>query len=126
MQNLAVTSEEILFLMEAGLIYRDAGKYKEAYDIFRGVMQLRPDSEVPYIAIGSTLSTEGQFEEAISYYQLALEKCPTSAYAYAQWGEALFMQKDSTAAQEKLNRALELDPNGPYGKMAQSILDVIR
>jgi tetratricopeptide (TPR) repeat protein len=125
MQHLEVTQEEILFLMEAGLIYRDAGKYKEACDIFRGVMQLRPDSEVPYIAIGSTLSTEGQFEAAINYYQLALEKCPTSAYAYAQWGEALFMQKELSAAQEKLAYAIELDPDGPYGKMAKSLLAVI-
>lgn len=120
-----VSHEEIAFLMEAGFIYRDAGKYKEARDVFRGVMALRPDSEIPQVAIGTTLFVEGKLDEAIESYKLALQKQPDSAYAYAHLGEALFMKKEFDEAREKLSRALELDPEGAYGQMARSILEVI-
>ncbi len=119
------TQDEVIFLMEAGFIYRDAGKYQEARDVFRGVMALRPDSEIPQVAIGSTLLVEGKLDEAIASYQAALEKHPESAYAYAHMGEALFMKKEFETARENLDRAIELDPDGAYGRMARSILEVI-
>jgi len=119
------SQEEIIFLMEAGFIYRDAGKYQEARDVFRGVMALRPDSEIPQVAIGTTLFVEGKLDEAITAYQAALEKQPESAYAYAHLGEALFMKKEFDTARENLSRAVELDPEGDYGRMAQSILEVL-
>jgi len=123
--SVEASQEEIIFLMEAGFIYRDAGKYQEARDVFRGVMALRPDSEIPQVAIGTTLFVEGKLDEAITAYQAALEKQPESAYAYAHLGEALFMKKEFDTAREKLSRAVELDPDGDYGRMAQSILEVL-
>lgn len=120
-----VSQDEIIFLMEAGFIYRDAGKYQEARDVFRGVMALRPDSEIPQVAIGTTLFVEGKLDDAIETYRAALEKQPESAYAYAHLGEALFMKKEFDTARENLNRAIELDPDGAYGQMAHSILEVI-
>jgi len=119
------SQEEIIFLMEAGFIYRDAGKYQEARDVFRGVTALRPDSEIPQVAIGTTFFVEGKLDEAITAHQAALEKHPESAYAYAHLGEALFMKKEFDTAREKLSRAVELDPEGDYGRMAQSILEVL-
>ncbi len=123
--GVSASQDEIDFLMEAGFIYRDAGKYQEARDIFRGVMALRPNSEIPQIAIGTTLFVEGKLDEAIEAYRAALEKHPESAYAYAHLGEALFMKKEFDSARENLTRAIELDPDGPFGQMARSILEVI-
>jgi len=120
-----VSQEEIIFLMEAGFIYRDAGKYQEARDVFRGVMALRPDSEIPQVAIGTTLFVEGKIDEAITTYQAALDRHPESAYAHAHLGEALFMKKEFDQARESLTRAIELDDDGAYGQMARSILEVI-
>jgi tetratricopeptide (TPR) repeat protein len=120
-----VSQDEIIFLMEAGFIYRDAGKYQEARDVFRGVMALKPDSEIPQVAIGTTLFVEGKLDEAIVEYQAALTKQPDSAYAYAHLGEALFMKKEFDAARENLSRAVELDEDGDYGRMARSILEVL-
>jgi tetratricopeptide (TPR) repeat protein len=122
--GLSVSQDEIDFLMEAGFIYRDAGKYQEARDIFRGVMALRPDSEIPQVAIGTTLFVEGKLDDAVEAYRAALLKQPDSAYAYAHLGEALFMRKDFDTARENLNRAIELDPEGAFGKMAKAILEV--
>jgi tetratricopeptide (TPR) repeat protein len=120
-----VSQEEVIFLMEAGFIYRDAGKYQEARDVFRGVLALKPDSEIPQVAIGTTLFVEGKLDEAIATYRAALERQPESAYAYAHLGEALFMKKEFEPARESLSRAVELDPDGAYGQMARSILEVL-
>ena len=121
----SVSQDEIDFLMEAGFIYRDAGKYQEARDVFRGVMALRPNSEIPQVAIGTTLFVEGKLDEAIDAYRGALERQPESAYAYVHLGEALFMKKEFDEARKKLQRAIELDPEGAFGEMARSILEVI-
>lgn len=123
--DIVVTQDEVIFLMEAGLIYRDAGKYQEAREVFRGVMALYPNSDIPYVAYGTTLFAEGNYEEAISNYQTALVKNPESAYAYAHLGEAFFMKKDFEAARDNLLRAVELDEEGPNGDMARSILEVV-
>ncbi|MCS6884704.1 MAG: tetratricopeptide repeat protein [Acidobacteriota bacterium] len=120
-----VSQEEIDFLMEAGFIYRDAGRYEEAREVFTGVSLLRPNSEVPQVAIGTTLFVEGKLDECIEIYEEALKKNPESAYAYAHLGEAFFMKKEFDRAREALIRAVELDPEGAFGKMAEAILDVL-
>ncbi|MBL8151201.1 MAG: tetratricopeptide repeat protein [Blastocatellia bacterium] len=124
-QFVDVSQTEIDFLMEAGFIYRDAGKYQEATDIFKGVMVLRPDSEIPEVAIGTILFVEGKIDASVDTYNAALEKNPESAYAHAHLGEALFMKKDFYEARQNLERAMELDPEGSFGKMASAILEMI-
>lgn len=123
--NVTISPIELIFLLEAGLIYRDAGKYQEAKEIFQGVMVLRPDSDIPLVSLGTTLFVEGKIDEAIDNYRLALEKQPESAFAYAHLGEALFMKKDFDMARDSLAHAIELDEHGPYGELARSILEII-
>lgn len=121
----SVSQEEIDFLMESGFIYRDAGKYQEARDVFEGVSLLRPNSEIPQVAIGTILFVEGRLDESVEAYKAALIKRPESAYAYAHLGEAYFMKKEFDKARDALLRAIELDPEGAFGKMAESILEVL-
>lgn len=123
--NVDVSQEELTFLMEAATIYRDAGKYHQARDVVRGLMSLRPDSDIPLVTYGTILFAENNFDEAITYYQNALEKHPESAFAYVHLGEALFMKKEFSMAREHLTRVIELNPDGPYGQMAKSLLEVI-
>ena len=51
--NVSASREELAFLMEAGLIYRDAHRFDEAAAVFRGVRALLPQSEVPEVALGT-------------------------------------------------------------------------
>lgn len=120
-----VSQEELTFLMEAATIYRDAGKYQQAREVVRGLIALRPSSDIPLVTYGTILFAENNFDEAIEYYQSAIEKQPDSAYAYAHLGEAFFMKKDFSIAREHLSRAIELNADGPYGQLARSILEVI-
>jgi superkiller protein 3 len=123
--DVEVSQEELTFLMEAATIYRDAGKYEQAREVVRGLIALRPNSDIPLVTYGTILFAENNFDEAIEYYQSAIEKQPTSAFAYAHLGEAYFMKKDFSIAREHLSRAIELNADGPYGRLAQSILEVL-
>jgi tetratricopeptide (TPR) repeat protein len=120
--DIRVSSEELSLLMEAGFIYRYSKRFREARDIFEGVRALRPENEIPEIALGIVSFEAGDFADAIRHYQRAIEINARSAYAYAHLGEAQLFRNDSANARVSLKRALELDPKGEFGHLARSLL----
>src|SRR5689334_9076966 len=123
--DLIASKEEIALLMEAGLVYRDAEKFDEAREIFRGVRALCPKSEVPEVALGTVSFQARDFDGAIAHYHEALKLNARSAYAYARLGEAELFRLDKKAARAALSRALELDPKGEFGKMARALTSFV-
>jgi Flp pilus assembly protein TadD len=119
--DIVASKEEIALMMEAGFVYRDAGKFDEARQIFRGVRALSPQSDVPEVALGTVSFQAREFDDAVAHYQEALKLNPRSAYAYAHLGEAELFRKDKKAARESLKKAAELDPKGEFGKMARAL-----
>ncbi len=118
--------DEILFLMESGFIQRDAKRLQAARETFEGVRVLCPQSEMPDIALGTVSFAEGNIDEAITRYQAALTKNPSSAFAHAQMGEACLFKKDQDTARQYLEKAVELDPRGEAGNLARSLLDLAK
>jgi Flp pilus assembly protein TadD len=116
--------EELSFLLEAGIIYRDGKNFSAARDIFNGVKALVPQQELPEILLGTVDFQEGEFEAAASHYQKALELNPRSAFALAHLGEACLFRKDKEAARVHLKKALALDPLGEFGKMARRLIEM--
>ena len=119
--DIVASKEEIALLMEAGIAYRDGGKFEEARDIFRGVRALSPKSEVLEVALGTVSFQQKDFDGAVAHYQEALKLNPQSAYAYAHLGEAELFRMDKNAARGYLKKALELDPKGEFGRMSRSL-----
>ncbi len=122
--TIAPSQEEAAFLLEAGIIYRDAKNYQAAREVFSGVGTLYPKNEVPEILLGTVEFQSGNFEAAEKHYRRALELNARSAYAYAHLGEACLFRKDKEAARSNLKSALALDPLGEYGKMARRLLEM--
>ena len=91
--NIQPSREEIAFLMEAGVIYRDARRFPEAEEVFRGVRALTPRSEVPEVALGTVQFAMGEVQKAIGHYEKALKLNAASAFAHAQLGEALVFRR---------------------------------
>jgi tetratricopeptide (TPR) repeat protein len=120
--DIRASSEELALLMEAGFVYRYCRNFREARDVFEGVRALRPESEVPEIALGTVSFEAGDFEDAIRHYQRAIKINARSAYAYAHLGEAQLFRNDAANAYVSLQRALELDPEGEFGHLARSLL----
>ena len=123
--NIQPSREELAFLMEAGLIYRDAKRYPEAEEVFRGVRALAPRSEVPEVALGTVQFALGEVQKAVSHYEKALKLNPDSAFAHVQLGEAHVFRKDRAAAKKHLDEAIRLDPRGESGAHARTLLELL-
>lgn len=122
--TIAPSHEEAAFLVEAGIIYRDAKNFQAARDVFTGVRTLFPQHDLPEILLGTVEFQEGHFEAAETHYRKALELNPRSAFAYAHLGEACLFRKDKEAARTHLTTALALDPLGEFGKMARRLMEM--
>ena len=120
--NVNASKDEIGVLMEAGIVYRESGKFAEARQVFEGVQALLPKSDAARVALGTVDFQQGDFEGAARHYRLALELNPRSAYAQAHLGEVEIFRKDKEKAREHLREAIRLDPHGTFGKFARSLL----
>ena len=116
--------EELAFLLEAGIIYREASNFPAAREVFQGVQSLVPGHELPEILLGTVDFQEGNFEGAEVHYRRALELNPRSAYAYAHLGEACLFRKDKESARTHLKTAVSLDPLGEFGKLARRLMEM--
>jgi Flp pilus assembly protein TadD len=122
--TIAPSQEEAVFLLEAGIIYRDAKNFQAARDVFAGVGSLFPQNDVPEVLLGTVEFQSGNFENAEKHYRKALELNPRSAFAYAHLGEASLFRKDKDGARTHLKSALALDPLGEFGKMARRLMEM--
>ena len=122
--TVAPTKEEVAFLAEAGIIYRDAKNFPAARDVFTGLKSLLPSNEVPEVLLGTLEFQQGNFEGAETHYRKALELNPRSAFAYAHLGEAALFRKDKEKARAHCKTAVKLDPLGEFGKMARALMEL--
>ncbi len=76
------------------------------------VIELNPNPPAStFVAIGSSMARQGQFEEASSMARRALEIEPDSAMAHSTLGQAAFAGGDLDEAEASFQRAVELDPS---------------
>jgi len=122
--KIAASQEEIAFLVEAGIIYRDGRNFQAARDVFTGVKSLFPHSDCAEVFLGTVEFQQGNFTKAESHYRKALELNPRSAFAFAHLGEVSLFRKDKDAARAHLKNALALDPLGEVGKMARRLMEM--
>jgi tetratricopeptide (TPR) repeat protein len=120
-----VLQSEIALLLEAGYLYMEMQKFKEAEEIFSGVAALVPHSEVPLICLGNLAFSQGRFDRALKFHRQALERAPESALAQAHQGEALLFLKKRTDAKNALEKAIEMDPESDAAAFAKSLLDAV-
>lgn len=123
--NIQPSREEIAFLMETGVILREARRYPEAEEVFRGVRALLPRNEVPEVALGTVQMAMGEVQKAIGHYEKALKLNADSAFAHAQLGEAYLFRKDRVPAKKHLDEAIRLDPRGESGAHARTLTELL-
>jgi Flp pilus assembly protein TadD len=121
--NLKLSREEVGFLMETGLIYRDSGRFKEAREVFTGLRAMVPENDAVAVVLGTVSFQQGDFDGAARHYKQALEINPRSAYAYAHLGELEIFRKNKEQAAAYLKEAIKLDPRGVYGTFARNLLE---
>ena len=57
--TVAPSDEELAFLVEAGIIYRDAKNFQGARDVFTGVKELFPQYDFPEVFLAPSSSSRG-------------------------------------------------------------------
>ena len=120
-----ISREDLVLLMEGGYLYLRMGKFNEAKDVFEGVSVMAPESDVPWVALGSVFFGQHKFDQAIKNYRKALEKKPKSAFAHAYLGESLFFSGKMKEGLGSLKMAMNLDPKGKSGEFAKTLHDAI-
>lgn len=123
---ITLSQENLSLMMEAGYIYLGMQRFKEARAVFEGVGSIRPDSEIPLVALGGVAFCRGKIKEAIHLYRKALEIVPDSLYAKAYLGEALFFNDEKKEAIQCLKAVQAADPKGAIGDFARALLDAIQ
>ncbi len=118
-----VPQSEIALILEAGYLYMEMQKYKEADEVFSGVAALVPHSDVPWVCLSNLAVSQGKYDRALKHLKEALKRQPDSALAEAHHGETLIFLKKKDDARVALKRAVSLDPDGPAGAFAKSLLD---
>lgn len=118
-----VPQTEAALLLEAGYLFLELGRAKEAEEIFAGVNALLPNSDVPLVALGNIEFAQGRYQRALKYHQDALKLRPTSALAQAHIGECLLFLKKHDEAVKALQASLQLDDKGPSAAFAKALLD---
>lgn len=122
-KEVTVSDQELRVLLETGYILREAAKFDDAEAIFRGVIELLPDSEVPQVGLGTVFLQRGDFESAEDICRTATETNPSSLYAKVHLAEALLFEKKRDEAEEILNAIISENPDSPHSNTAQALLD---
>lgn len=110
-------------MLEAGFVLREAHRLDDAETIFRGVIELLPDSDVPRVALGTVELQRGRFSEAQAACEEALRLVPGSLYARVHHAEALLFQQKRREAENELHLIIATDPHSPHSRTAQALLD---
>jgi tetratricopeptide (TPR) repeat protein len=118
-----VPQPEAAMLLEAGYLYMEMGKPKDAEEVFAGVAALLPHSDVPLVALGNLEFAQGRYQRALKYHQDALKTKPASALAQAHIGEALLWLKRADEGVKALKKAIELEPDGMPATFARALLE---
>ena len=120
-----------------GGIYGRANKIEEATAAYQKAAEIDPPNAAQaWLNCGITLSNVGKYKEAIEPLKKATELDPKSAKAWYLLASALIADPSiykQTAGKievtplpgtsEAYQKAIDLDPNGPYGQQAKQGLD---
>ena len=95
---------------ERGLEAFAAGRFAEAAEIFRGVLELAPDNLALRLRLGTTLFLAGDPRGAAEQFEIALRVSPDLPRAHFGLGVILDAGGRHREAIEKFTTALDLDP----------------
>ena len=117
------SDEELRVILESGFVLREAGRLDDADAVFRGALELLPDSDVPRVALGTVELQRGRFAEAQALCEEALGVRPGSLYARVHRAESLLFQQRREEAEGELREMAQLEPDSPHARTARALLE---
>ncbi|HYO63806.1 MAG TPA: tetratricopeptide repeat protein [Pyrinomonadaceae bacterium] len=123
MSHVQPSDAELRVVLEAGYVLREAGRFDDAEAVFRGAMELLPESDVPRVALGTVELQRGRFTEAQAACEEALRVKPSSLYARVHRAEALLFQQRRDEAEAELREVIATNPTSPHSRTAQALIE---
>ena len=117
------SDEELRVVLESGFVLREAGRLDDADAVFRGALELLPDSDVPRVALGTVELQRGRFAEAQALCEEALRVVPESLYARVHRAESLLFQRRREEAEEELREVMAAGADSPHARTARALLE---
>jgi Flp pilus assembly protein TadD len=117
------SDEELRIILESGFVLREAGRLDDADAVFRGALELLPDSDVPRVALGTVELQRGRFAEAQALCEEALALRPGSLYARVHRAESLLFQQRREEAEDELREIAASSPDSPHARTARALLE---
>ncbi len=99
--------------MKAGSDLFRAGKYDEAADHFRKVIERHPSQYEGYFNLGLSLIKKGEVDPAIGALEKAAELNPESVDTLFALAECYFAKGESAKAEQSFSRSIALNPESP-------------
>ena len=97
----------------AGEAHLKAGRFKEAEEAFRGMLQIDPEYAPALMRLGLVFNAADRHEEAAQNVRRVVEREPANAAAHEILAEALYGLQKYEEAAASAERALKLSPNSP-------------
>jgi len=90
--------------------FMEANRFAEAEELFVRLLKLDPEEVETYNRLGIALRKQGKYEEAETYYRMALESHPHNAVVHYNLGVLQFSRRERDNAKKSLMEAIRLDP----------------
>jgi serine/threonine-protein kinase len=100
-------------LRELADAYGTAGKLKEAEDMYRSVIRLKPNYWLGYHRLGTFYFQQGRYPEAARAFQEVITLAPDNAKAYSNLGGMYYLMERPDEAVKMYERSIEIKPT--YG-----------
>lgn len=108
--------DDVMLLTKLAGLYTNTEKYREAIDIYKRVLELRPNDAFIYVSLGNIYQTIGENVNSLNAYNKALELCPEYKYNYINIANIELLQKHYSEAEKYYTMFLELYPNNDDAK----------
>jgi len=101
-----------------GLIARDQGKFAEAAENFRQVVELDPRFAMGYVNLSGILRLDGKLDEAETAARKAVDLAPALQDGYAALAVVLMDRGNREQALEEMKKGVAAAPKDPQGHLA--------
>jgi tetratricopeptide (TPR) repeat protein len=95
--------------LRLGVSYQNMGRFKEAEQVFRPIVESNEDHVLARMRLGNVLKSLGSYQEALSHYLHAEEQMAKHAVYHTDLGEIYYNLGRTEDAIESLNTAIKLD-----------------
>lgn len=114
--NMAIQKNPRYFIAvtNRGYALLEAGRHPEAERDFAASLQLNPQQPGVRGFMATAQLMQGQWQKALSEYQMVVKESPGNALAHADAGFAAFFGRDYETAIAEFNKVVALEPNARF------------